>query len=96
MPKSAKEDIMKLISIALIASLTVAGYAHAQASAQAPSQAPAAQAAPKSKACKKEVKDLCGRRPKGEEASCIKDGLDLNKFSDSCKGELTAAPKPNS
>jgi hypothetical protein len=78
---------MKFTALAFIASLTVAGYAAAQSPDQAPSVSK-----PTSHACKKEVDSLCGRRAKGEEMSCIKDGLDLNKFSADCKTELTKAP----
>jgi hypothetical protein len=92
---------MKRVRLALITAFAIAGYGGAQAPAQtAPpppaksDQASAAPGHPTSKACKKEVKDLCGRRAKGEEPSCIKDGLDLNKFSADCKAELTGAAKP--
>jgi len=94
---------MKLVSLALVSALFITGYVR-EAPAQAPAQAPAgstgqapAPGHPTSKDCKKEVKDLCGRRAKGEEPSCIKDGLDLNKFSAQCKSELTGgAAKPSS
>lgn len=43
------------------------------------------------RSCKKEVKKLCGRRARGEEEQdCIKANLDLNKFSEECKSELSA------
>jgi len=93
---------MRLVSLALVASVALSGYALAQAPTQtqppaaSPSQAPASVSAPSSHACKKEVRDLCGRRPKGELQSCLKDGLDLNKFSDSCKAEITKPPKQGS
>jgi len=49
-----------------------------------------------SKSCKKEVKELCGRRARGEEEKdCIKANLDLNKFSADCKTELSST-KPAS
>jgi hypothetical protein len=85
---------MRLVSLALVAPVALSGYALAQTAAQAPAQAPTTYSAPTSKACKKEVRDLCGRRPKGELQSCLKDGLDLNKFSDSCKAEITKPAKP--
>jgi hypothetical protein len=89
---------MRLASLASVASLVIFGYAQGQPPAQttAPSSAPTTLSAPSSRDCKKQVKDLCGRRPKGELQSCLKDGLDLNKFSDSCKAEITKAPKSGS
>ena len=88
---------MKTLTLVLVGLLTTASYARAQPPAEtSPAQQSATYSAPKSKACKKEVKDLCGRRPKSELQSCLKDGLDLKKFSDSCTTEITKAPKPGS
>jgi hypothetical protein len=90
---------MRLLPLALLASVALTSHAPAQppaetqAPAQTPAPAPSTYSKPTSKDCKKEVKELCGRRPKGELQSCLKDGLDLNKFSDSCKAEIT---KPHS
>ena len=89
---------MKLASLAVAAGLlTITSYSHAQPPAE-PSASPASSAlsAPQSRACKTEVKDLCGRRPKGELQSCLKDGIDLKKFSASCTTEIMKAPKPGS
>jgi hypothetical protein len=93
---------MKLASLALLAGLAVAGYASAQTPPQS-SPPPAATAPPASssdsgkidKACKKEIKDLCGRAHGQEMTDCVKSGLDMNKFSASCKSEI-AAQKPKS
>jgi hypothetical protein len=87
---------MKLISLALLAAGTWSGYCTAQTPPQTPGEAQTTYSAPKSRDCKKEVRNLCGRRPKGELQSCLKDGLDLNKFTDSCKAEITKSAKPSS
>jgi hypothetical protein len=87
---------MRPVSVALIAPLALSGYALAQPPAPTSGQAPTTYSAPHSHDCKKEVKDLCGRRPKGELQSCLKDGLDLNKFTDSCKSEIMKPAKPSS
>jgi hypothetical protein len=89
---------MKLISLALVSSLALAGYLQAQAPAQTPTPAPAASSGGSlSRACKKEVKDLCGRAHGDEMQGCIKSNLDMNKFSADCKSELAKAPpKPAS
>ena len=92
---------MKLLSLALVASGAVSGYAYAQTAAQTP--APSAATTPGSSssssgsqslghACKEEVKKLCGRAH-GQE---IKSGLDLNKFFADCKTKLSQSAKPNS
>jgi hypothetical protein len=85
--------------LAPLAYLVVAGYALAQppAKSSAPSSAQPTLVEPHSRACKKEVKKLCGRHPSGSELqSCMKDGIDLNKFTDDCKAEMTKTPKPGS
>jgi hypothetical protein len=91
---------MKTTALALAGLLTMAGYSHAQppAAGASPSEESQAYSEPKSRDCKKEVKKLCGRRPKGELQSCLKDGVDLKKFSDSCTSEITKAKaqKPES
>jgi hypothetical protein len=93
---------MKLASLALLAGLAVAGYASAQTPPQS-SPPPAATAPPASssdsakidKACKKEIHELCGHAHGQEMKDCVKSGLDMNKFSASCKSEI-AAQKPKS
>jgi hypothetical protein len=89
---------MKLISLALVVSLAVAGYVQAQTPAQTPTPAPAASSGGKvSSACKKEIKALCGRAHGDEMQSCVKSNLDMNKFSADCKTELAKPPaKPSS
>ena len=93
---------MKLASLALLAGLAVVGYASAQT--PPPSSPPPAATAPAAsssdsakidKACKKEIKDLCGHAHGQEMKDCVKSGLDMNKFSASCKSEI-AAQKPKS
>jgi hypothetical protein len=96
---------MKRISLALLASFAMAGYLHAQTPAPAPAPAPAAAApAPAAssggsitRACKEQVKSLCGRAHGDEMKQCIKSNLDMDKFSADCKAELAKpAPKPAS
>jgi hypothetical protein len=91
--------MMKVTSLALAASFIMSSYAHGQPPTQTPapsSTTATTLSAPSSRECKKEVKGLCGRRPKSELQSCLKDGLDLNKFSDSCKAEITQPAKSGS
>jgi curli biogenesis system outer membrane secretion channel CsgG len=88
---------MKPISLALVAALALAGSsAQAQTATQSPppASAPAAESShPKlSHDCKEEVKKVCGRAHGQEMTDCVKSSLDLNKFSASCKSELTAKP----
>lgn len=87
---------MKLRSLALVAALTITGLAWAQ-TAPSSSSAPAAPPADKAsssgnmdRACKKEIRDLCGRAHGQEMQDCVKAGIDMNKFSDSCKAEIKA------
>ena len=92
---------MKPMLLALTAAVALAGAAQAQTAAQS-SAAPPASTSSTSKSsgghpklshdCKKEVKKACGRAHGEEMKDCIKSSLDLNKFSDSCKSELTAKP----
>jgi hypothetical protein len=90
---------MKLLSsLALVASLALTTYTHAQtpdqSSAKPPAATPPAAASPEGSAssghdCKKEVKKLCGRQAHGQEMQdCIKSNLDLKKFSAACQSEL--------
>jgi hypothetical protein len=96
--------LMKLLSLALVASVTLGGYAYAQtATPPASPSAPAASSSSGGKIshdCKKEEHKLCGRRTHGaEEQDCIKANLDLNKFSAACATEYknaAAAKKPKS
>jgi len=89
---------MKLISLALVASVAVAGFAYAQTATPAPAAAPAASSGSKiSHDCKKEYEKLCGRHAGSQKQDCIKSNLDLGKFSDKCKAEFShAAAKPKS
>lgn len=101
---------MKVLSLALITSLAVGGFAYAQtpppASAPAASapaaSAPAASSSKStsvSRDCKKEARKLCGMEAHGTELQgCIKSNLDLNKFSDTCATQFknaAAAKKPS-
>ena len=94
---------MKLTSVALFASLAVAGYVQAQtppltpagtSAEQAPTPAPAESKPekshhhPLSSACRKEVSTLCGSAHGKEMMSCIKENLDTKKFSADCQSEL--------
>jgi hypothetical protein len=89
---------MKRISRALLASFAMAGYLHAQTPAPAAAPAPAASSGGSvTRACKEQVKSLCGRAHGDEMKECIKSNLDMNKFSADCKAELAKpAPKPAS
>ena len=87
---------MKLASLALLAALALAGFATAQTPSQS-ATAPAATAPAESsesgkidKACKKEIKDLCGHAHGQEMTDCVKSCLDMNKFSASCTSEIKA------
>ena len=96
---------MRPLSLALVAAIALAGSAQAQTAAQAPAAAPPAStpAAPSSAGghvrlshdCKEEVKKACGRARGDEMQNCITSSLDLNKFSDTCKTQLTQAAKPS-
>ena len=88
---------MKLISLALLAAMALAGYAGAQTPPQSasPSSATAPPASSSEsgkidKACKKQIHDLCGHAHGQEMKDCVKSGLDMNKFSESCKSEIMA------
>ena len=97
---------MKLLSLALIASVAVTGYTYAQTATQASAPPPAASTPASSSsltgsqsighACKEEVKKLCGRAHGQEMQECVKSGLDLNKFSADCKTKLSQSAKPSS
>ena len=97
---------MKVLSLALITSLTVAGYSYAQTPAPPPASAPAtsapAQSAPPASSssksasvshdCKVEARKLCGIEARGTELQgCIKSNLDLNKFSATCATQFKSA-----
>jgi hypothetical protein len=96
---------MKFVSLALAASVAVAGYVQAQAPAQTPAPAASQPAQSSSSSggkissgCKKEIHNLCGRAHGDEMKGCVKDNLDMSKFSASCASELKAQapPKPAS
>ena len=82
---------MKLPSLVLAAAFALAGSAIAQTPAPAESSA----SAKIDKACKKEIHELCGHAHGQEMKDCVKAGMDMNKFSASCKSEI-AAQKPKS
>ena len=96
---------MRPLSLALVATIALAASAQAQTAAQTPAAAPPAStpAAPSppagkerlSHACKEEVKKACGRAHGEEMQNCIKSSLNLNKFSDACKTQLTQSAKPS-
>ena len=92
----AKEIPMKLASLALLTALALAGFATAQTPPQSapPSSATAPAASSDSgkidKACKKEIHELCGHAHGQEMTDCVKAGVDMNKFSASCKSEIAA------
>jgi len=86
---------MKLAPLVLLTGLAMSGYALAQTPAPtspAPSAStPAASESGKlDKACKKEIHDLCGHAHGQEMKDCVKAGVDMNKFSASCKSEIAA------
>jgi hypothetical protein len=93
---------MKVLSLALMTALTVAGYAYAQTPAPTPpaASAPSASAPATSSskstsvshACKREARKLCGMEAHGTELQgCIKSNLDLNKFSATCATQFKNA-----
>jgi uncharacterized protein (DUF2252 family) len=94
-----KEAPMKLASLALLAGLVAAGYASAQ-TAQTPSQSssPPSSTAPEEssssgkmdKACKQQIKKLCGHAHGQEMQDCVKSGIDMNKFSADCTSAIKA------
>lgn len=88
---------MKLAPLALLTALGLAGSAFAQTPAQSsapPSASPAPAASSASgkidSACKKEIRDLCGHAHGQEMKDCVKAGIDMSKFSASCKSEIQA------
>jgi len=86
---------MKLAPLVLLTGLAMSGYALAQTPAPtspAPSAStPAASESGKlDKACKKEIHDLCGHAHGQEMKDCVKAGVDMNKFSASCKSAIQA------
>jgi hypothetical protein len=83
---------MKRISLILLACVSVAGQLHAQT--PAPAAPPAGSV---TRACKEQVKSLCGHAHGDEMKSCIKSNLDMKKFSADCAAELAnQTPKPSS
>ena len=97
---------MRLLSLALVATVTVAGYSYGQTATQTPAAPPAASPPASSSSsgddrlgheCKEEVKKQCGRAHGQEMQDCIKSAMDLNKFSADCKTKLQQqAAKPKS
>jgi len=96
---------MKIVALVLIAPALIAGHAFAQtpppsASAPATSAPSPEKSTSVSHDCKKEARKLCGMEARGSELQgCIKNNLDLNKFSASCATEFknaAAAKKPSS
>jgi len=84
---------MKLRSLALVAALTITGLAWGQTAPSSSSAPPADKASSSGNmdhACKKEIRDLCGHAHGQEMQDCVKAGIDMNKFSDSCKAEIKA------
>jgi hypothetical protein len=83
---------MKLVPLALAASFLVAGYAHAQTAAPAPAQPTQSASSSGGKIshdCKSEIHKLCGHSTdKDAMKGCVKDNLDMNKFSANCATEL--------
>jgi hypothetical protein len=98
---------MKLLSLTLAACFVLAGYAYAQTPAQTPAPSES-QPAPSSssghsisRSCRSEIHKLCGHAHGDEMKGCVKDNLDMNKFSADCTTEIKAhapapAPKPAS
>jgi TolA-binding protein len=90
---------MRYVLLGMLAAVALAGTAQAQTAAQPAATPPASTASSSSSSkphlshdCKKEVKKACGRAHGTEMQDCIKSSLDLNKFSDTCKSQLTAEP----
>jgi hypothetical protein len=102
-PLAMKEGMkMKALSLALVASVAIAGYANAQTASPPSASSPPSSSSSSSSVshdCKKEARKLCGARAGSEMQDCIKSNLDLNKFSAACATEFksaAAAKKPNS
>ena len=85
---------MKLPPLVLLAAFALAGSATAQTPAAAP-PAEHSESGKIDKACKKEIHELCGHAHGQEMKDCVKAGMDMNKFTASCKSEI-AAQKPKS
>jgi hypothetical protein len=88
---------MKLAPLVLLTGLALVGSAFAQTPAQSsapPSASPAPATSSESgkidHACKKEIHELCGHAHGQEMKDCVKAGLDMNKFTASCKSEIQA------
>lgn len=80
---------MKRISLALVGLLMVAGYSSAQP--PPPRTAfPAPYSVPASRSCQRQVRNLCGARPR---QSCLRSGIARRRFSASCTRQLTRSPR---
>ena len=90
---------MRPMTLALLAAVALVSSAQAQTAAQPAAAAPAASPPASggerlSHDCKEEVKKACGRAHGEEMQNCIKSSLDLNKFSATCKTQITQSAKP--
>ena len=84
---------MKLAPLALLTGLALTGFAFAQtppSSSAPPTPAASSESGKMDHACKKEIHDLCGHAHGQEMKDCVKAGLDMNKFSTSCKSAIQA------
>ena len=79
---------MKLAPLVLLAGFALAGSAFAQTPAPAPSAT--APDAKMDKACKDQIKKLCGHAHGQEMQDCVKSGIDMNKFSADCTSAIKA------
>ena len=81
---------MKLPPLVLVAGFALAGSAIAQTPAPTAPPAEHSESGKIDKACKKEITELCGHAHGQEMKDCVKAGLDMNKFSASCKSAIEA------
>ena len=96
---------MRPMTLALVVAVAFVASAQAQTAAQPPAAASAASTPAASSTtggherlshdCKEEVKKACGRAHGEEMQNCIKSSLDLNKFSATCKTQITQSAKPS-
>ena len=82
---------MKLASLALLAALALAGSTVAQTPSQsAAPPAASSESGKMDKACKEQIKKLCGHAHGQEMQDCVKSGIDMNKFSADCTSAIKA------